>query len=49
MITIREGRVVTLKGPASTMAAAGLAVDLVAVLVTVTDGEPRALTIRDGL
>jgi len=37
-----------LKHPASTIAAAGLAVDLVAVLAAVTDGEPRVMTIRDG-
>jgi hypothetical protein len=32
----------------TTRKAAGLAVDLVAVLVAVTDGEPRVMTIRDG-
>jgi hypothetical protein len=32
----------------STPVAAGLAVDLVAVLAAVTDGQPRVMTIRDG-
>ena len=37
-----------LKEAASTPVAAGLAVDLVAVLAAVTDGQPRVMTIRDG-
>ena len=37
-----------LKEAASTPVAAGLAVDLVAVLAAVTDGRPRVMTIRDG-
>jgi hypothetical protein len=37
-----------LKEAASTHVAAGLAVDLVAVLAAVTDGQPRVMTIRDG-
>ena len=37
-----------LKEAASTPVAAGLAVDLVAVLAAVTDGHPRVMTIRDG-
>jgi hypothetical protein len=37
-----------LKEAASTPVAAGLAVDLVAVLAAVNDGQPRVMTIRDG-
>ena len=37
-----------LKEAGSTPVAAGLAVDLVAVLAAVTDGQPRVMTIRDG-
>ncbi|MBO0758413.1 MAG: hypothetical protein J2P54_21390 [Bradyrhizobiaceae bacterium] len=36
------------KEAAATLVAAGLAVDLVAVLVAVTNGQPRVMTIRDG-
>src|SRR5215831_18618157 len=37
-----------LKEAASTLVAAGLAVDLVAVLAAVTNSQPRVMTIRDG-
>ena len=37
-----------LKDPASTLVTTGLAVDLVAVLAAVTEGQPRVMTIRDG-
>ena len=37
-----------LKEAASTPVAAGLAVDLVAMLAAVTNGQPRVMTIRDG-
>lgn len=37
-----------LKEATSTLAAAGLTVDLVAVLAAVTDGQPRVMSIRDG-
>src|SRR5262249_19708992 len=37
-----------LKEAASTLVAAGLAVDLVAVLAAITNSQPRVMTIRDG-